>query len=347
MAKHKIEDIFVSVVLVASRHKNENVDVIKQLSNLLRKRYSNYEIICVTEDSELVTSKQLGTALESMPCIRVVQLSKRDSTDLMIFAGIDSAIGDTVVVMLAGKDPVDKLPEFVEKNKEYSIVFGISDSRTRKGIVNEYGSRLFYWYNKKFLGIYIPNRSTYYAAFNRMAVNALTHNGRHAKHVRHLARQVGYENTSLIYTPSTDYGEKRKVKDLFISAIELSTNYSNHPLRFISWLGFLAALLNVGYAMYVVFVKVFKEEVAEGWTTTSLQLSVMFFFLFAILAILSEYIGKILQESRKEQPYHVVNELNSKISVADATRRKYREIMKKYDSSYLTHVSKKWGIPNL
>ena len=65
----------------------------------------------------------------------------------------------------------------------------------------------------------------------------------------------------------------------------------------------------------------FKEEVAEGWTTTSLQLSVMFFFLFAILAILSEYIGKILQESRKEQPYHVVNELNSKISVADATRR--------------------------
>ena len=321
MAKHSIEDIFVSVVLVASKVGKENIQAIGQLSTLLKNRYSNYEIICVTESTELVASKKLGDTLDDLPCIRVIQLSKRDSTDLMIFAGIDSAIGDTVVVMLAGKDPVEKLPEFVEKNKEYSIVFGISDSRTRKGIVNEYGSRLFYWYNKKFLGIYIPNRSTYYAAFNRMAVNALTHNGRHAKHIRHLARQVGYENTSLTYTPAAEYGEKKKAKDLFISAIELSTNYSNHPLRFISWLGFLAALLNVCYAVYVVFTKVFKDEVAEGWTTTSLQLSVMFFFLFAILAILSEYIGKILQEARKEQPYHVVNELNSRISVADATRR--------------------------
>ena len=321
MAEHKIQDIFVSVVLVTSKVAKDNIQAIKELSALLKSRYSNYEIICVTESSEFVSGKNLGIALDSMPCIRVIQLSKRDSTDLLVFAGIDSAIGDTVVVMLAGKDPVSKLPEFVEKNKEYSMVFGISDSRTRKGIVNEYGSRLFYWYNKKFLGIYIPNRSTYYAAFNRMAVNALTHNCRHARHIRHLARQVGYENTDIFYSPSADYGEKKKAKDLFISAIELSTNYSNHPLRFISWLGFLVALLNVVYAGYVVLVKIFKDEVAEGWTATSLQLSIMFFFLFAILAILSEYIGKILQESRKEQPYHIVNEFNSKISVADATRR--------------------------
>lgn len=322
MAKRfNIENIFVSAVVVASSSKSQNFSTIKGLSLLLRERYANYEIIVVTEHAPFLESKETEKILNDLPCIRIIELSRKDPTDVMIFAGIDSAIGDTVVVLLAGKDPIEMLPEFVEHNKEHSIVFGISTSRIRKGIVNEYGSRLFYWYNKKFLGIYIPNRSTYYVAFNRMAVNALTRNGRQAKHIRHLARQVGYLYTSLNYTPISDYGEKRRLKDLFISAIELSTNYSNHPLRFISWLGFVAALLNVLYALYVLGVGLFKSEVAAGWTSSSLQLSIMFFLLFAILAILSEYIGKILQEARKEQPYHIVNELNSKISVADATRR--------------------------
>ena len=321
MANNSKDDIFVSVVVVASNKKNENIDTINKLSKLLGANYANYEIICVTEDAQLVSSKDMTLALNSLPCLRVVQLSKKDSTDLMVFAGIDSAIGDSVVVLLAGKDPIEKLPEFVKHNKDYSIVFGISDKKTRKGLINEYGSRLFYWYNKKYLGIYIPNRSTYYVAFNRMAVNSLTNNGRYARHIRHLARQTGYDNTELVYGPIGDYGEKKHTKDLFVSALELSTNYSNHPLRFISWLGLTAATLNVIYAIYVVLVALFKNTVAEGWVTTSLQLSVMFFFLFSILAILSEYIGKILQETRKEQPYHIVNELNSKISVADATRR--------------------------
>ena len=321
MAKNNLDDIFVSVVMVASNSNIQNIETINKLYTILKNNYSNYEIICVTEDARVVASKDTKKILENLPCLRIIQLSKKDSIDVMVFAGIDSAIGDNVVVLLAGKDPVEKLPEFVKYNKDYSIVFGISDKKTRKGIINEYGSRLFYWYNKRYLGIYIPNRSTYYVAFNRMVVNSLTNSGRYARHIRHLARQEGYDNVELSYEPIGIYGDKKHTKDLFISALELSTNYSNHPLRFISWLGFSAASLNALYAIYVVLVAIFKSKVAEGWITTSLQLSVMFFFLFAILAIISEYIGRILQESRKEQPYHIVNELNSKISVADATRR--------------------------
>lgn len=325
MVKNEIEDIFVSVVVVASKNPAYDIEIIKKLSALLKNTYTNYEIINITENPEFVSSTKLGKLLENLPCVRVIQLSKNDSIDIMVFAGIDASIGDTVVVMLAGKDPINKLPEFVEHNKEHSIVFGVSETKTRKGVVNEYGSQLFYWYNKKFLGINIPNRSTYYTAFNRQAVNALTRTGRNARHIRHLARQTGYSSIDFNYMPVVEYGEKKRLKNLFVSALELSTNYSNHPLRFVSWLGFLVATLNAIYAMYVLLIHFFIKNVVEGWTTTSLQLSVMFFFLFAILAILSEYIGKILQETRKEQPYNVVNELNSKISVADATRRNIKK----------------------
>lgn len=321
MANTKKENIFVSVVLIASSDNDETRRDIEALSGTLKNRYTNYEIICVSDRPAFVSSKATKQLLQALPCIRIIQLTQKDSTDVKIFAGIDSAIGDSVVTMLSGRDPVEILPDFVNRNKESSIVFGISKSRTRKGIIDEYGSRLFYWYNKSSLGIDIPSRSTYYAAFDRASVNALTRTGRYARHIRYLARQIGYESTTIEYIPSAEYTDKRSVKELVISALELSTNYSNHPLRSLSWLGFGVATLNIIYAIYVLLVSVFKNDVAEGWTTTSLQLSIMFFFLFASLAIVSEYIGKILQEARNEQPYHVINELNSRVSMADITKR--------------------------
>lgn len=321
MGTHKSEDIFVSVVAIASSDPKKTRKGIKEIARILSDRYANYEIICITDVTSVASNTLMDKLLEASPCIRVIQLSKQDSIDVKIFAGIDSAIGDHVVTMLLEKDPVEMLPEFIAANKEKSIVFGISQSRTRRGYIYEYGSRLFYWYNKKYLHIDIPSRSTYFAAFDRPAVNALTRTGRFARHLRYLARQIGYESTNVEYAPIADYSEKRTLRELAVSALELSTNYSNHPLRSLSWLGFGVATLNIIYAGYVIVVAAVKYDVAEGWTTTSLQLSLMFFFLFAILAVLSEYVGKVLQESRNEQPYYVVSEQSSKVSIADITKR--------------------------
>jgi polyisoprenyl-phosphate glycosyltransferase len=315
------QDIFVSVVLIANESLSATIGAIEELSQLLTKKYTNHEIVCVTQNINSLRHTKIQSLINEVPCIRVIGLAKKDNTDVLIFAGIESAIGDSVVVFLAGKDPVKLVPEFVERNKDYDIVFGISEGRTRKGVINEYGSRVFYWYNKKFLGISIPNKSTYFVAFNRRAINALTRTGRYARHIRHLSRQIGYPSSELSYSQHENSSDKKSLRTLFMSAIELATNYSNHPLRFVSWLGFSVALLNVLYAGYVILVKIFKQEVAEGWTTTSLQLSIMFFFLFAILAILAEYVGKVLEESRGEPPYYIIDELSSKVSVADATRR--------------------------
>jgi hypothetical protein len=65
----------------------------------------------------------------------------------------------------------------------------------------------------------------------------------------------------------------------------------------------------------VVSVNIFKARVAEGWTTSSLQNAVMFFFLFLILAVLSEYIGVILREVRARHLYIVEKEHTSVITL--------------------------------
>lgn len=316
-----LQETFISVILVADKNINDLAKEVQVTAEILRSRYANYEIIIIDNQIGDIVIDGISVLLDEIPCIRIIRLSKPETRDVCIFVGLESAIGDITVIALLGQDPVELIPDFIEKAQKSDIVFGISSLRIRVGFINETGARLFYWYNKKYLGIDIPSNSTYFMALSRRVINAVTRTERYAKHIRYLARQIGYNSDELHYKPKSIKGDKKHIRALIISALELSTNYSKYPLRFVSWLGLAAALLNLFYAGYVVIINIVKKHVAEGWTTTSLQSSLMFFLLFLILAILSEYIGKILEESRNEPSYHIIEELNSKVSVADATRR--------------------------
>ncbi len=313
-------DIFVSAIVVTDKQSKYLSKEIKTLSSILQAKYANYEIIVVDGGVLPQEMQKVTKLLDTIPCVRIVRLSRHATKDVCVFVGLESAIGD-IVVIKSFNDPPKLLTTFVAEATQYDLVFGVSKQRTRAGLVNHYGAKLFYWYNKKFLQISIPENATYYMALSRRAVNALTRSGRNARHIRYLARQIGYSSCEVQYDPKESMIEHNSIPRLITSALELSTTYSNRPLRFLAWLGFLGSFLNLVYALYVVTVRLFKHNVAEGWTTLSLQSSVMFFLLFAILAFICEYIGKILQETQADATYHIADELNSKVSVADATRR--------------------------
>jgi hypothetical protein len=47
----------------------------------------------------------------------------------------------------------------------------------------------------------------------------------------------------------------------------------------------------------------------------------MFFFVFLILTVLSEYVGRILDESKVRPLYYILEERNSSVLLADQDRR--------------------------
>jgi polyisoprenyl-phosphate glycosyltransferase len=96
---------------------------------------------------------------------------------------------------------------------------------------------------------------------------------------------------------------------------------STRPLRLVGWLALLAAFLNLAYIGYVFAVRIFKTRVAEGWMTLSLQNAGMFLLLFLILAVVTEYVGRILDETRERPLYYIAEEANSSVMVPSAERR--------------------------
>ena len=314
-------DVFVSVISVVDAA-SEGIDsFLADLHVVVSSRYANYELIVVDNGlspSELV---RVRTLLAQLRCIRVLRLSRRFTVDNAIFAGLESAIGDFVVVMTPAHDPVDVVPQVVEQIQNGNdIVQGISSVPIGGSWVSRTGRRVFYWYNRRYLRVDIPIRAMTLLGLTRRAVNTLTATSRSHRYVRYLVGQVGYHIAQFTYEPKIGPKRQRTMKAGYIEAVEMISSYSTHPIRVLTILGALAALFNLVYAVYVVVVNFVVADVVEGWTTTSLQLSLMFFVICSVLAVQSEYIGRILTETRNDPSYIIMEELESETLISDLHR---------------------------
>jgi hypothetical protein len=159
--------------------------------------------------------------------------------------------------------------------------------------------------------------------FSRRALNAITRLKSKSRFILYDSRVVGYRRVLFEYDPAVRPGARTDEEswiDAFVGRMQMVVANSLLPLRLATFLGLCASVLNLLYLGYILAVVFFKQQVAEGWLTTSLTHTVMFLFLFVILSILAEYIGQILQESKDQPLYFVEQENASAVSSYDRTR---------------------------
>ncbi len=313
-------DAFVTVIAARDRSRPIDPDFVVEVSEALKQHYESYELIIVDNGAPEGSFQRVVPLLRRYPAIRVIRLSRPYERDTAIFAGLDAAIGEVVIVLDPAIDSAGFIPDLVRKVRAgHDVVHGVSTTPLHRSFWSRIGHRFFHWYVRRFMDIDIPLNATHLIALNRRAVNALTRTKGRYRHVRQLSRRVGFSASAFQYRPKAL--EERGLLEAVNLAVEIAVSYSRHPLRAVSVLGLAAATLNFLYVGYILAVYFFKDRVAEGWTTLSLQVAGMFFLVFLTLVVLSEYVGRILEETREGPPYHVMEELESKVLVANAERR--------------------------
>jgi hypothetical protein len=195
----------------------------------------------------------------------------------------------------------------------------MSSTRLGRGLFGAARS-VFYWANRRLLNVDMPKNATYLTVLSRRAANSLLNVSRNHRYLRHLVRHVGYDLAELPYLPVVP-ARRRTLLSGYREAAEMITSYSTRPLRFVTFTGVVGALMNLAYASYVVILNIVNTRLQPGWTTTSLQLSLMFFIVCVILAVQSEYTGRILAESRRDPSYFVMDDIESSSIIADRERR--------------------------
>jgi glycosyltransferase involved in cell wall biosynthesis len=317
-------DLFLSVV--APLHDDAAIveDFLREVSDVLKTHYANYEIVLIDDASEDGTVAKVEGLLTAIQCVRLLRLSRSFGVEVAITAGLETAIGDFVVIMMPETDPPALIPEMVETCRNgVGIVTGVARTDHPRSAPARLMARAFHWYARRFWRTNVMLGATHFRVLSRQAVNAFTRIRDAYRQLRWFSAAIGFRSDSFPYKPLRRTGRSGQ-RSFWVhanEAIEMIIVNSRHPLRFASQLGLLASVINLLYLGYVVITYLFRADVARGWTTLSLQQGVMFFLVFVVLTVLCEYTGRILEETRYRPLYFVIDEKNSSVLLNDFERR--------------------------
>jgi dolichol-phosphate mannosyltransferase len=319
----RIESL-VSVIMIC-RNTAASLDAcVAETCRILEAQYTNYEVLLVDNHSEDDTLAKAEAILSRQPCVRLIGLSRHMATEIAVMAGLESAIGDFVVTLEPACDPPQHIPRMIELVRSgQDIVIGVTDTTSHRDTVYRGLHRFYFALANRISEVELIPGNTTYCALSRQAVNAITRIRQRKRLFALVASETGYPIATYRYQRQVAAGSRRQRGLLASCRLGLSilVNNSNFPLRLVSGLGLAGSLLCMLYGSYVIVINLFKDTVMEGWTTLSLQVSGLFFVVFLMLALMGEYMARVLDESLDRPLYHVRGEKASSIMISNATRR--------------------------
>lgn len=304
---------FISVVCVLKNAAGTISQYLNDLERLLKYSFTDYEIIIIDQASQDNTEEIIDSELERISCIRYIRLTQEVSRDVAMAAGAENAIGDFVVFLSHLTDPVDLILPAVQKCREGNDVI--------VGVVKDYNASLGYKLLRPYVGgilqkiinYALPAGATDFYCLSRRAINAVMNTDRFHHKFSFRVSCVGYPLETLEYICSSEKQSRKTVCNSFDRLFQLLIFNSTKPLRFISFMGFAGSVLTFIASLYTLLIKIFKENVAAGWATIMLFLSLMFAIIFIILALFGEYLGRMLDDNLNEKHYDVLFEKNSSV----------------------------------
>ena len=287
------------------------------ITGVLEENYSYHELVLVDDGSTDETVLRVSQLLNSYQHVRLIRLTRSFGQEIAISAGLDTVIGDFVVVMVPRTDPAELVPTLVERCQGgVDMVYGVRRTRYGEPWWSRLGARAFYALANRVLRLGIKRDATHFRAMSRRAVNALVQMRDRARFLRTLSAYAGFATENVEYDPAVPSGRGHRLP--FWDALRLALNIivanSNQPLRFMTLFGVAAAFLNALYMAYILAIFLFKEDVVQGWVTQSMQSAIVNLCLFLILALLAEYIGRVLDEVRGWPLYFVAEEHQSSVA---------------------------------
>ncbi|NWG45408.1 MAG: glycosyltransferase [Alphaproteobacteria bacterium] len=309
------KDAFPSVICAVTNARPVLAERLREISDVLAGTYRFYEIIIVDNASTDGTYALAETLLKSVKNVQYCLLSGRVGESAAVAAGLDRAIGDCIVTMDLLADPPELLPRMIGELREgCEIVYALPGGRLRGANIYDRTARLFLRSVARFNAVNVPEAMSSYRAFTRAVLNFILDSQNFHRTLPLAPAFSGYPYTSIEYERRPEArGSGRVGIGAVLRALDILFSSSVRPLRLVTILAVGMSLFSILYAIYVVLTKIFVENVAPGWTTISLQISVFFLVTSVVIAVMSEYLLQVLEISNRRAPFHLRREMHSSV----------------------------------
>ena len=146
---------------------------------------------------------------------------------------------------------------------------------------------------------------------NRKVINFITKNEDRVKFLKLLKFNNGFSKYEYSYMPLGKKSNKRTFFENINFTIDVLVNYSHRLIRMATILSLSTAMINLFYIVYIFGIYLFKDNVAQGWTSSNIYNSTIYFVLFLVLAVIGEYVRMIMQNQKNSPMYEITDEKSS------------------------------------
>jgi len=318
--KNYPSDVFVTVSLVVQNDEKVIVQFIRNIYRNLIKNYDYFEILVVDNSSNDHTLELVRQLQRQIPEIRIISLSYRHNLQTAYLAALENSLGDYVVIFDLESELSHLIKEFIDKSiSGFDVVIANPTLDNRYSLIEKTVLKFIDTAFIKIMGVNFYPNAYFSGVFSRSAVNSLVKVRNKKLHLRYSKAFMGLTKHYFDYK---HMGKKISFISSLRLAIDVLISNSQLPLRLTTLLGMSASFLSLMFVIYVFIVTLVKKQIIEGWITTSLVTGGLFFLLFAILTVLSEYVGRILTELKEEPVYYIAKEFNSSNVVSRKKQKK-------------------------
>jgi glycosyltransferase involved in cell wall biosynthesis len=306
--------IFLTVVYIVHNQSEKLNLLLKRTVLQLNEMVSDYELIIVdnaSTDKSIEILKSL-TGQEGYPNIQVYALTKEVDSDTASWVGAENALGDFVAVIDPLTDDISFLPEMLQQSLNgFDIVFAQNQLKQRSSYAYHFATSIFNGLYKWICGIQLKDEASHYRVLSKRVINFILQYPQPTVIYKHLPATAGFPRINMEYSSPPQVKQKKKLGDGVDKGIRLLVSTTQTPMRLVTALSLFGASSNMIYSVYVLAVGIFKEDVAPGWVSLSLQQSGMFFLISLVLLVLGEYILNMARLTNEGPLYHVGQEFTS------------------------------------
>lgn len=308
--------IFLSIVLVLRNRAPELKSILTEVTDAIAPMVTDYELIVVDNASEDDSADQFRqlTLSDGLPNLQVYALAKEVDRDTASWVGLENALGDFVAVLDPFADDVRFMPTMLERAvKGVDVVFAANALQGRQSLAYRSCAFLFNSFYKAFSGVNLAKEAPQYRVLSRRVVNLIHQHSMPAVSYRHLPATSGYAKATLGYSSEPKDGRRKSLRESIDRGMRLIVSTTRGPMRLVTALSLFGAFANLAYSVYVICIALFKESVAQGWVTLSLQQSGMFFLISLVLLVLGEYMLHMASLTDEGPLYSIAREFTSAV----------------------------------
>jgi len=268
-----------------------------------------WEWIVVDDHSGDDTFGVIARIAQADDRVRGIRLARNSGSHTAITCGLQHAAGDCAVILAADlQDPPETLPALLDRWRAGAqVVWAVRARREGEAASTVGFARLYYLIMRRLVGIQeMPASGADFFLLDRRVLEAFGQFGESNVSIMALLTWMGFRQATITYDKQArlhgqsgwNLGKKLKL------VVDSVTSFSYLPIRMMSIVGFIVAIIGFLYAGVVV-VNALAGQPPQGWTSLMVVVLVVGGIQMLMMGVLGEYLWRALDEARRRPRYIV------------------------------------------